>query len=118
MKNIYKPQIICINSDENYQVKLYNTNTTEYIPEESNGKLHYILICDTYRIDYYAAAPWQAINYAKRRIEVKGRGTAKGRITIKLKDIKTNKEFLGATVEKIISRRYIPYNSPRKRKKI
>lgn len=115
MENIYKPDIICIGSEEKYDVRLYNTRTKQFIPEGNEKYLHYILICDNCRIDYYGDTPWSAINFAKRHIETKGRGTAKGKVIIKLKDTITQKEFLAATVEKTIKRQYINCEPKRKR---
>lgn len=115
MENIYKPRMICVGSDTRFNVQICYYNIGSHSPKEENGKIHYILVCPDCRIDYFAAAPWDAINYAKNRIEVKGRGTAYGKIRIMVIDEKTEEEYLGMIIEKVVHRKYIPLEAPRKK---
>ena len=115
MENIYKPQMICVGSDTRFNVQICHYPFGSRVPKEENGKIHYILICQDCRIDYFAAAPCDVINYAKHRIEVKGRGTAYGKIRIMVIDEKTEEEYLGMIVEKVVHRKYIPLEASRKK---
>jgi hypothetical protein len=115
-EDIYKPQFVCIGSEDDYKVKFLKVSSDVLAEINSSGSIHYIIVLDTYRIDSYFKNPIQMISYAKRTIWAKGRGAySEGRAKIFVIDENTRKEVQIATVEKIVTRRYAPVERRRKK---
>lgn len=121
-ENIDKTFFVCVDKDENYNIQLFpkHINIPNAKPEEEFGKLKFNIILDHHRTEFLSQRPpFDVINYAKRLIEVKGRGKcSKGKARIVWLNLNDNKEYCCAIVEKIITRKYVPIESKRKKVKL
>lgn len=113
--NIEKPRFICTGKEENCNVKTYDVDDSS--SKKWNGHTIYNIVMADSRVTTYFNDVTEAIDYAKSKMVVKGRGKINKTIAqILIQDSKTGTEHLVALVEKEIIRHYRMINKPKETK--
>lgn len=113
--SIEKPRFVCTGKDVNCNVHICSIEETE--PKKWKGYIVYNIVLSDGRVVAYFNDVSEAIEYAKQKIVVKGRGKVnKALAQILIQDSKTGAEHLVALVEKEMIRHYRMVNKPKELK--
>ncbi len=111
---IEKPKFVYTGEKANFKVKWFNTSVPNAKAKlDRNGKFILIIVIDNYgRIEGHFNSPLDAIEFAKKRIEVKSlpkqRKYVQGKARILWIDENTGAEYDAAVVIKDVKRYYEP----------
>jgi predicted nucleotide-binding protein (sugar kinase/HSP70/actin superfamily) len=109
---IEKPRFICTGKEENYNVHTYAVDKNS--SKKWNEYTIYNIVLSDGRVTTYFDDVSEAVEYAKKRLVVKGRGkVTKALAQILIQDSKTGAEHLVALVEKEIVRHYRMIGKPK-----
>ena len=121
-KNIEKVYFACVDKKDYYNVQFFPNKMSipGAKPLEENGKIVFYIIFDKYRAKFISQhPPFDAVTYAKRLIEAKGRGKySYGKAKIVWTDLRDNKEYCCAIVNKTTEKKFVPIEPRRKKVKL
>lgn len=120
-ENIMKPQFVYTGKKEWFNIRTFpkNINIPNAKPKENYGKIEFSIILRDKRTTFYSSnPPFDAINYAKRLIEPKGKVHGYGKARVCWFDLNSNEEYCAATVELNVKHYYEPVTRFKKKEKL